>query len=84
MTTKQLGHGQAYAIREDLGGGYRGAIKVVGGEQYDSERFGTMSEAQSWVKRKLCECLPRHTLARRGRGPSYVVIAWSIPIQGDA
>jgi hypothetical protein len=66
----------AYPIKEELGGGFRGAYKAIGYERVASDRFDTLEQAKLWAQKMACELHAGARLAAYRRKGEYKANVW--------
>jgi len=66
----------AYPIKDELGGGFRGVYKPVGGERVPSERFETLEEAKFWAKNEAWKLHTGCRYAPLNRRGEYLANIW--------
>lgn len=69
----------AYPIKAELGGGFRGVYKVIGGERFASEVMATLEEARFWAQNEAYNRhadQPGYSLAALRRRGEYQANVW--------
>lgn len=69
----------AYPIKAELGGGFRGVYKPIGGERVASEVLATLEEARFWAQNEAYSRHAEHagySLAALRRKDEYQANVW--------